>query len=73
MRLALSHAWIALVIVEMLASTEGIGYLTAWGRTLFQVDVVMAGMAVIGVVGLAMDAGLKRIERRLRRWSPAQA
>ncbi|QCO00653.1 ABC transporter permease [Azospirillum argentinense] len=72
-RLALSHAWIALVIVEMLASTEGIGYLTAWGRTLFQVDVVMAGMAVIGVVGLTMDAGLKRIERRLRRWSPAQA
>ena len=70
-RLALSHAWIALVIVEMLASTEGIGYLMTWGRTLFQVDVVMAGMVVIGTVGLLMDNGLKRVERRLRRWSPS--
>lgn len=72
-RLALSHAWIALVIVEMLASSEGIGHLMTWGRTLFQVDVVMAGMAVIGAIGFAMDTGLKRIERRLRRWSPSAA
>lgn len=69
-RLALSHAWIALVIVEMLASTEGVGYLMTWGRTLFQIDIVMAGMVVIGIIGLAMDAGLKRIEQRLRRWAP---
>lgn len=72
-RLALSHGWIALVIVEMLASSEGIGHLMTWGRTLFQVDVVMAGMVVIGAIGFVMDAGLKRIERRLRRWSPAAA
>lgn len=72
-RLALSHAWIALVIVEMLASTEGIGYLMTWGRTLFQVDVVMAGMVVIGAIGLVMDVGLRRVERRLRRWAPAAA
>jgi len=72
-RLALSHAWIALVIVEMLASTEGVGYLMTWGRTLFQIDIVMAGMVVIGIIGLAMDAGLKRIEQRLRRWAPDAA
>jgi sulfonate transport system permease protein len=69
-RLALSHAWIALVVVEMLADTEGVGYMMTWGRTLFQIDVVIAGMVVIGIIGFLMDAGLRRAEQRLRRWVP---
>ena len=69
-RLALSNAWVALIVVEMLAATEGVGYMMVWGRTLFQVDIVIAGMIVIGVIGLAMDSGLARVERRMRRWEP---
>jgi len=69
-RLALSHAWIALVVVEMLADTEGVGYMMTWGRTLFQIDVVIAGMILIGAIGFLMDAGLRRAELRLRRWAP---
>jgi len=69
LRLAFSHAWIALIVVEMLAAQEGVGYMMVWGRTLFQTDIVIAGMIVIGVIGLAMDAGLRRLERRLRRWA----
>jgi sulfonate transport system permease protein len=70
LRLALSHAWIALIVVEMLAATEGVGYMMVWGRTLFQMDIVIAGMIVIGMIGLAMDAGLTRLEKRLHRWAP---
>ncbi|MDB5408191.1 MAG: sulfonate transporter [Rhodospirillales bacterium] len=70
-RLALSHAWIALLVVEMLADTEGVGYMMTWGRTLFQIDVVLAGMVLIGIIGFVMDAGLRRAEKRLRRWVPA--
>jgi sulfonate transport system permease protein len=69
-RLALSHAWIALIVVEMLAATEGVGYIMVWGRTLFQIDIVIAGMIVIGAIGLLMDSGLTRIERYLSRWVP---
>jgi len=69
-RLALSHAWISLIVVEMLAATEGVGYMMVWGRTLFQIDIVIAGMIVIGVIGLAMDFGLSWTERRLSRWVP---
>jgi sulfonate transport system permease protein len=69
-RLALSNAWIALIVVEMFAATEGVGYMMVWGRTLFQVDIVIAGMVVIGVIGLAMDSGLARVERMMRRWEP---
>lgn len=69
-RLALSHAWISLITVEMLAATEGIGYMMVWGRTLFQIDIVIAGMVIIGVIGFGLDAGLVWIERRLKRWTP---
>jgi sulfonate transport system permease protein len=69
-RLALSHAWIALIVVEMLAAAEGVGYMMVWGRTLFQIDIVIVGMLIIGAIGLLMDAGLTRIERGLRRWEP---
>ena len=69
-RIALGHAWIAMVVVEMLADTAGVGYMMTWGRTLFQIDIVIVGMVVIGIVGFAMDAGLRATERRLRQWTP---
>jgi sulfonate transport system permease protein len=71
-RLGLGHAWIAMVVVEMLADTAGVGYMMTWGRTLFQIDVVIVGMIVIGAIGFLMDAGLRRVERLLQRWAPAR-
>jgi len=68
-RLGLSHAFIALVVVEMLAATEGIGYLMVWGRKLFQIDVVIVGMVLVGILGVALDTILRRAERRLSRWT----
>jgi sulfonate transport system permease protein len=68
LRFGLTNAWLALVAVELLASSEGLGYLLVWGRQMFQLDLVLAVMLVIGVVGFALDAGLAFIERRLQRW-----
>lgn len=69
-RLGLSHAFIALIVVEMLAATEGIGYMMVWGRTLFQLDIVVVGIVVVGVVGYALDVALRRLEQSLSRWLP---
>lgn len=66
-RLALSAAFISLIVVEMLAAAEGIGYMMVWGRTLFQLDIVMVGMIVVGLTGLALDKGLLGVERLLSR------
>lgn len=71
LRYGLGHAWLALVVVELLASSEGLGYLLVWGRQMFQLDVVIATMAVIGAIGFALDAVLAAIERRLQRWRVA--
>jgi sulfonate transport system permease protein len=38
-----------------------------WGRQLFQLDLVIGMMIVIGAVGYAMDAALQVAEHRLLR------
>lgn len=67
-RYGITHAWLALVAVELLASSEGLGYLLVWGRQLFQLDVVIAAMAVIGLIGFLLDRSLAAMEQRLQRW-----
>jgi len=71
LRQAVMQAWLALVFVELLASSEGIGYLIVWGRQLSQPDLVVAGMVVIGAVGVLLDLALRWLESRVQRWRRA--
>jgi sulfonate transport system permease protein len=68
LRQAVMQAWLTLVFVELLASSEGIGYLMVWGRQLAQLDLVVVGMLVIGAVGVVLDLVLRTIEARVQRW-----
>jgi sulfonate transport system permease protein len=68
-RLSLSQAFVSLIVVEMLAGTDGLGYMMVWGRTLFQLDIVIVGMIVVGVVGFVLDLLLKRAEALMRKGS----
>jgi sulfonate transport system permease protein len=70
LRYGLTQAWLSLVTVELLASSEGLGFLIVWGRQLFQLDLVLAAIIVVGVVGLLLDRALARLEKRLLRWRP---
>jgi sulfonate transport system permease protein len=72
-RQGLAHVWVSLVAVEVLASAEGLGYLMTWGRLIFQLDVVLVCVALIGAIGLALDFGLRRAEARLLRWRGGDA
>jgi sulfonate transport system permease protein len=67
-RYGLTLAWLSLVTVELLASSEGLGFLIVWGRQLFQLDLVLAAIISVGVVGLLLDKGLAVLESRLLRW-----
>lgn len=67
-RYGLTNAWLALVGVELLASAEGLGYLMVWGRQLFQIDIVIMAMIVVGLIGFVLDWSLGLAERRLMRW-----
>lgn len=73
LRLGFTKAWLSLVVVELVASSEGLGYLIVYGRQLFQLDLVMAAVVVVGAVGLAIDRGFDYLERRLNRGRPIAA
>jgi hypothetical protein len=68
LRLALSQAWVSLIVVELLASSEGIGYLMVWGRQLFQLDIVFVTIAVVGLSGMLMEWAANRACARLVFW-----
>lgn len=55
LRLGFTKAWLSLVVVELVASSEGLGYLIVYGRQLFQLDLVMAAVIVVGAIGYVID------------------
>lgn len=68
LREGLANTWQTMVAAELFASTEGLGYMVTLGRQLFQFDMVLAVVLVLGVVGLAVNGTLAVVERRLLRW-----
>jgi NitT/TauT family transport system permease protein len=64
LRIAFGIAWIVLVAAEMIAVDSGLGYLIIDARNAGKhYDLVVAGMLLIGVLGLLLDYGFRRVER----------
>ncbi len=65
LRLGLARAWRVLIAVEMLTSVSiGLGWLIFGAREFLNTDVMLAGIAVIGLVGLALEKFVfERIEQ----------
>jgi NitT/TauT family transport system permease protein len=56
LRLGLAQAWRALVGVEMLAAVPwGLGWMIFGAREFLNTDVMLAGVVVIGILGLAIE------------------
>jgi len=68
-RLSLSKGWQVLVLVEMIASAAGIGYLMTWGRKSFQLDIVLVTMLLIGLVGWLLDRAAMLVQERATAWA----
>lgn len=70
MRISLGVAWLVVVAAEMIALRSGLGYLIMDSRNAGnRYDLVIAGMIIIGVIGLLLD-GLMRLLEGLKsvRW-----
>src|SRR5204862_289283 len=64
LRLALGIAWLVVVTAEMIPVTSGLGFLIVAARNAGnRYDLVVAGMVSIGLVGLALDTLIGRLER----------
>lgn len=68
MVIALGNGWGTLVAAEMLASNSGLGYMIFMGRSYGRIDIIIAGMLVIGLIGLALTAALELIEGYVLKW-----
>src|SRR6516162_9392986 len=67
LRLGLAQAWRILVGVEMLAAVPwGLGWMIFGAREFLNTDVMLAGVAVIGVIGLALE---KLVFQKLERYT----
>jgi len=64
-------AFVGAVVGEYLGSSRGVGYLILQAEGAFDINTVMAGILVLTVFALALDAAVGRIEKRLMRWQPA--
>ncbi len=70
MRIGLGVAWLVVVAAEMIALHSGLGYMIIDSRNAGnRYDLVIGGMAVIGLIGLLLD-GIMRLMEGLRivRW-----
>lgn len=68
LRLGVTSSWTALVVVETVNATSGIGFLMTQARIYGQTEVVLVGVAVYGTFGLASDALVRYAERRVLSW-----
>ena len=64
MRITLGVAWLVVVAAEMIAVNSGLGFLIVDARNAGnRYDLVVAGMVVIGTIGLLLDIGMQLFER----------
>jgi sulfonate transport system permease protein len=68
LRFGVMSAWLALVVVEQLNATSGIGYMINLARTYAQSDVIVVGLVVYALLGLTSDAAVRIAEARVLRW-----
>jgi ABC-type nitrate/sulfonate/bicarbonate transport system permease component len=68
MRTSLSLALILMVISEMVASTNGIGYFVLQSQRTFAIPEMWSGILLLGILGYALNGAFVLIEKRVLRW-----
>ncbi len=68
LRVGLGFAWMCVVAAEMIAARSGLGYEIQLNRQLLQLDRVVAGMIVIGLLGASMNRMIEYLELRFIPW-----
>lgn len=72
-RVAMPIALIVVIITEMIGSADGLGYFVMAALAELRTDRMLAGVVAIAVIGMALDALLAEVRRRVIYWIPHQA
>ena len=68
LRQSLGVAWLSLIVAETVSADSGLGYMINHAREFLQTDVIVVGLAVYSILGLATDSLVRLIERRALAW-----
>ena len=67
-RIGIGTSFLVVIVAEMIAVNNGLGYRILEAREYFWTDKIIAGMLSIGLIGLAIDLAMDRLNRHLLRW-----
>ena len=68
-RVNLAAAWNLIVVAELFAADEGLGYRIVRSQNFLQIDTIFAVLIVIGILGLTSGLLLRTARNRLAPWS----
>ena len=65
LRISAGLGWQSLVGAELIVASSGVGYLMVKGQASVSTATVMSGMIAIGIVGVLIDIGLRRVQQTI--------
>ena len=68
LRFALTGAWLIMIVAEQINAKSGLGFLMNEARTWFRTDIIVLALVIYGILGLATDAFVRLLQRRLLGW-----
>lgn len=71
MRISLGFTYTVLVAAEIVAATEGIGWMVWDASKFLRSDIIFVGIFTMGITGIGLDACLRMMAKRLLRWKYA--
>ena len=67
-RIGIGTAFIVVIVSEMIAVNDGLGFRILEAREFMWSDKIIAGMITIGLLGLAIDTAVSHLNNHLLRW-----
>jgi ABC-type nitrate/sulfonate/bicarbonate transport system permease component len=69
-RQGVAHGLIGVIIGELFAGSEGIGYMISYAGQMFQTDTLLVGVVVVMIAGMVLTTLCERVRRHFQRWRP---
>jgi NitT/TauT family transport system permease protein len=69
LRINFFAAWMAVLAAEMVGLKNGLGMIIILGREVFNSNLILLGMCIVGITGYAVDSGLVWIQRKVLWWT----
>ena len=66
-RLGVGNALVCVITAEMIAASQGLGFLIMYARQMSQPNIVLVGIITIGVIGLILDLIFQRLQKLVER------